>query len=310
MTSILTILSPVTVKAMTEYGCPSRVTSDQHADRAVDQDGTQFATAGRTGLFGHRRRTTDDAWLPGGTELGTLHDIGVEDLDEGVEIGSPRRRVERVDHLPLTREIPIGPGNLRAVDPTPRSAGELPCGRGVSVDDVGDLVEGQVEHVVQHERQPFCRGEPFEYDKRRQAHRVGQQCLLLGVGVSSPDDRVGQVLDQRVFPAAPSGSQLVQALPRDDGGQPRLGGRPRLLRPGQGGDRWAMRVGTGQTAGRTARHRRSTGHRRLLPAAIALPTTAKTTLVLQFDGKGIVVRPETLRPATLKAHRTRPPCGR
>jgi hypothetical protein len=35
---------------------------------------------------------------------------------------------------------------------------------------------------------------------------------------------------------------------------------------------------------------------------VPLPSTANTALVLQADGKGIVMRPEALRPATLKAH--------
>ena len=35
---------------------------------------------------------------------------------------------------------------------------------------------------------------------------------------------------------------------------------------------------------------------------VPLPATAATALVLQADGKGIVMRPEALRPATLKAH--------
>ncbi|MFD9637774.1 hypothetical protein ACFWX8_45315, partial [Streptomyces violascens] len=35
---------------------------------------------------------------------------------------------------------------------------------------------------------------------------------------------------------------------------------------------------------------------------IPLPATATTALVLQVDGKGIIMRPEALRPATLKAH--------
>ncbi|MFG2961633.1 ISKra4 family transposase [Streptomyces sp. NPDC048291] len=35
---------------------------------------------------------------------------------------------------------------------------------------------------------------------------------------------------------------------------------------------------------------------------VPLPATASTTLVLQADGKGIAMRPEALRPATLKAH--------
>jgi hypothetical protein len=35
---------------------------------------------------------------------------------------------------------------------------------------------------------------------------------------------------------------------------------------------------------------------------IPIPSTAATALVVQVDGKGIVMRPEALRPATLKAH--------
>src|SRR5439155_30523 len=35
---------------------------------------------------------------------------------------------------------------------------------------------------------------------------------------------------------------------------------------------------------------------------MAMPATADTLVVLQVDGKGIVMRPEALRPATLKAH--------
>ncbi|MEV7394728.1 ISKra4 family transposase [Streptomyces sp. NPDC091215] len=38
-------------------------------------------------------------------------------------------------------------------------------------------------------------------------------------------------------------------------------------------------------------------------ARVPMPATASTALVLQVDGKGIVMRPEALRPATLKAHR-------
>ncbi|MGA5135500.1 ISKra4 family transposase [Streptomyces olivoreticuli] len=39
---------------------------------------------------------------------------------------------------------------------------------------------------------------------------------------------------------------------------------------------------------------------------VPLPATASTTLVLQVDGKGIPMRPEALRPATLKAHLNTP----
>ncbi|MDX3715000.1 ISKra4 family transposase [Streptomyces europaeiscabiei] len=37
---------------------------------------------------------------------------------------------------------------------------------------------------------------------------------------------------------------------------------------------------------------------------LVMPATADSLLVFQADGKGIVMRPEALRPATLKAHRT------
>ena len=53
------------------------------------------------------------------------------------------------------------------------SAGELPRrGRG-PIDHRTDLVEGDREHVVEDERQPFCRGEGVEHDQQRQAHRIG-----------------------------------------------------------------------------------------------------------------------------------------
>ncbi|MCY0940203.1 ISKra4 family transposase [Streptomyces antarcticus] len=43
---------------------------------------------------------------------------------------------------------------------------------------------------------------------------------------------------------------------------------------------------------------------------IPLPATAATTLVISVDGKGIVMRPEALRPATLKAHQRKQPALR
>ena len=80
----------------------------QRPDRAVDQGGAQFATARGVGLLGHRRRAADDGCRPGGAEVGAQDDVGVEDLDEGVEVAGPRGRVEGADDLPLARQIRIG----------------------------------------------------------------------------------------------------------------------------------------------------------------------------------------------------------
>jgi len=77
------------------------------------------------------------------------------------------------------------------------------------------------EHVVQHERQALGRCEAIEHDEHRQPHRVGQQRLLLGVRWPvRGDDGVRSVGVERVLPAVPARAQRVQALPRDDGGQP------------------------------------------------------------------------------------------
>jgi hypothetical protein len=58
-------------------------------------------------------------------------------------------------------------------------------------------------------------------DEQGQAHRVGQQRLLLGVEVAVRDgNQVGQVRGERILPPASAGAQHMQALPGDDGGQP------------------------------------------------------------------------------------------
>src|ERR687898_1356849 len=60
-----------------------------------------------------------------------------------------------------------------------------------------------------------------EHDEQGQAHRIGQQRLLLRVEVPvRGDDRVGQVPFERNLPVAAAGAQHVQALSGDDGGQP------------------------------------------------------------------------------------------
>jgi hypothetical protein len=60
--------------------------------------------------------------------------------------------------------------------------------------DGGDLVEGNREHVVQHERDPLGRGERFEHHEQSETDRVGQQRFALWVGpIRAAHDRLGQV---------------------------------------------------------------------------------------------------------------------
>jgi hypothetical protein len=101
MTSILTILPAATVKTMTENGRPSRMINLPVI--AVDQGGAQLATAWRAGLLGHGLCAADDGWRPGRAEVGAQDNVGVEDLDEGVEVAGPRSRVEGANDLPLAR---------------------------------------------------------------------------------------------------------------------------------------------------------------------------------------------------------------
>ena len=48
--------------------------------------------------------------------------------------------------------------------------------------DGSDLVEGNGEDVVQHEREPLGGSQSVEHQEQREADRIGQQCSVLGVG--------------------------------------------------------------------------------------------------------------------------------
>ena len=123
---------------------------------------------------------------PPGAGVDAQHDVGVEHGDEGVEIAPTRRQEEGVDHLALTREIGVGRRYVGALHAASGPAGELPRRRGGPTDHRGDLLERQLEHVMEHERQPLGRGQGVEHDEERQADRVGQQRLLLGLELPCP----------------------------------------------------------------------------------------------------------------------------
>ena len=99
----------------------------------------------------------------GEAAVGPEDDIGVEHGNERVEVTVSRGGAEPLDHLPLGGQVGIRHGRS-AADAAARSAGELARRLGWALDDRGDLLERDGEHVVQDEGQSFGRGERLEHD--------------------------------------------------------------------------------------------------------------------------------------------------
>ena len=127
---------------------------------------------------GHRVRTKDD--------------IRVEDRQQTLKVATSRGGQEGVDHSSLPVEI----GVTRLRDSSPRFASArlpslsrppTPCTRrrarpascrvaaGERPTIGAILVEGDAQHVVQDERQPYGWLQHLQNDEQRQADRVGQQ---------------------------------------------------------------------------------------------------------------------------------------
>ena len=81
----------------------------------------------------------------------------------------------------------------------------------------------------------------------------------------------------------------------------RGGSSTRLVRGRARGDHPPLRAGDRQTAGRAGSGERCRDIAAFYAARIPVPCTASTLLVISADAKGIVMRPEALRPATAKA---------
>ena len=96
------------------------------------------------------------------------HDIRIEQLDERGKVAKSRRRKERLNEPGLLDPIcsVIGFGVLST---SSRPARQLARRRGVAPDDRRDVLKGDREHVVQHERDAFGRGEAVEHDQQCEA---------------------------------------------------------------------------------------------------------------------------------------------
>ena len=114
-------------------------------------------------------------------EVGSQQDVGVEHGHEGVEVAGPSSREEGIHDRTLASGIALGGCGLGALDPATGSARQLPRCLRSAAHHGPDLVEGQVEHVVEHEGQALWGREGVEHDLEGEADRVGQERLLFGV---------------------------------------------------------------------------------------------------------------------------------
>ena len=136
------------------------------------------------------------------------------------EVTAARGGQEGVDHLPLPGQIGVG-GRGRSLHAAAGAAGQLACRARGTPDDGPDLVEGQVEHVVQHERDPLGGGQRLQDHQQREADRIGEQHLLLGARrFLAAHGRLGHVHAHRLLAPRLPRAQHVQAYPGGDRRQP------------------------------------------------------------------------------------------
>jgi hypothetical protein len=133
-----------------------------------------------------------------GTEVRAQHDVRVQHLEQRLEVAVPCGRQKGVDDFVLSVEGGVG-NRVLALDSATRAAGELTCRLGRAVDDRRDLVEGQGEMSCSTNASRLD-GLRLEHDEQRQADRVRQQRLVLGVDpVGAVDDRVRHVDAERLL---------------------------------------------------------------------------------------------------------------
>ena len=89
---------------------------------------------------------------------------------------------------------------FRALEPAASAACQLARRVGRAVEDLGHLVEGDREHVVEHERDPLGRTQEVEHDEQRGADRLREHHFARGVvlgrrvGVDVAEHRTGRLL--------------------------------------------------------------------------------------------------------------------
>jgi hypothetical protein len=108
-----------------------------------------------------------------------------------------------------------------ALDAAAGTARELPRRRRRASHDRRDVVEGQVEHIVQDERDPLGRRERLKHHQQRETDRVRHLNFLLGIeSALAPHDRFRHVGAHGILAARLAPAQHIEAHARDDRGQP------------------------------------------------------------------------------------------
>ncbi len=110
----------------------------------------------------------------------------------------------------------VGRPGRRLGELRPGPAGELTARPRRPPDGLGDLVERNGEHVVQHERHPLPRGEPLQHLQQGGVHLVVEGHAVGGI-VPGGDVVFGP---QHRLEPDPRRSELIQAQPPGDDGQP------------------------------------------------------------------------------------------
>ena len=182
MASISTILPSATMKPITAIGPSAHGDDDtgrsvhQGAESDAERPGGPCAGDGRSPVDHHAEAARPRA------EVGSQDDVRIEQGDERVEVAS-RELPGRTRRPPRRCRARSGSGAGISAPLTRRRARLASCraATGVRPTIERDLVERQLEHVVEHEGQPLGRREGVEHDEEREADRVGQQRLVLGL---------------------------------------------------------------------------------------------------------------------------------
>ncbi len=141
----------------------------------------------------------------------------MEDRDQRLEVALSGGLKEGLDYLTLAIEVDIRSGRF-GLDPLAGATGGLSRRHRRAVEQVGDLLEGDREHVVQDEGDALLRAEGLEHAEHRQADRVGDESLVLWVAtLDRADNRIGHVGAEWLLAASLAGPQHVEADPRDHG---------------------------------------------------------------------------------------------
>ena len=129
------------------------------------------------------------------TAVRSEDDIRVEHRQQPGEVAAARSGEEGIDRRSLVRPVRIG-SLFYSLDPYPPAgpAGKLAGRARRAPDDLGNLVEGHREHVVEDKRDAFGRRQLPEDHEQREPERVGQDRLVLGIDAAgSIHDRVRHV---------------------------------------------------------------------------------------------------------------------